>query len=232
MANPVSDLISVPFQANFDLKAGPKDDGLAFTLNVQPVIPFELNDKWNLITRTIIPVGYHDYMPGSDVSGLGDTSASFFLSPKAPTTSGMIWGAGPVFLLPTATDELLGSEKFGLGPTAVGLKQQGAWTVGALANHIWSVAGDHNREDVSTSLMQPFVSYNFGHGTSMALSVDSTYNWEAEQWTVPISLGVSQVLVIGKQALSVQVGGKYYAETPEGGPEWGIRTTLTLLFPK
>ncbi|WP_206542520.1 transporter [Pseudomonas sp. TTU2014-080ASC] len=194
------------------------------------MIPFELNDRWNLITRTIVPVAYHDYFPGGDVSGLGDTTASFFLSPKSD--SGLIWGAGPVLLLPTATDERLGSEQFGLGPTAVGLTQQGPWTLGALANHIWSVAGDHNREDVSSSLLQPFASYNFGHGTSVALSVDSTYNWQAEQWTVPINLGVSQVLVIGKQALSLQLGGKYYAETPEGGPQWGIRTTVTLLFPK
>jgi hypothetical protein len=232
LANPLANLISVPIQSNFDFGAGADGNGFAFTMNIQPVIPFALNDDWNLITRTIIPIGYRDYLPGGDVGGLGDITASFFLSPKDPGPGGLIWGAGPVFLLPTATDESLGAEKFGVGPTAVGLVQQGPWTVGALGNHIWSVAGSENRADVSASLLQPFVSYNFGHGTSASLSVDSTYDWTNDQWTVPINLGVTQVFQIGTQAMSFQIGGKYYADAPSGGPEWGIRTTLTFLFPK
>ncbi|MGQ3210115.1 transporter [Shinella sp.] len=232
LANPLANLISVPIQSNFDFGAGADGNGFAYTMNIQPVIPFALNDDWNLITRTIIPVGYRDYLPGGDVGGLGDITASFFLSPKDPGPGGLIWGAGPVFLLPTATDESLGAEKFGIGPTAVGLVQQGPWTVGALGNHIWSVAGSESRADVSASLLQPFVSYNFGHGTSASLSVDSTYDWTNDQWTVPINLGVTQVFQIGTQAMSFQIGGKYYADAPPGGPEWGIRTTLTFLFPK
>lgn len=231
LANPLANLISVPLQGNYDFKAGAKGDGFAFTLNVQPVIPFSVNEDWNLITRTIIPISYRDYMPGGSVTGLGDINASFFFSPKEPA-NGLIWGAGPVFLLPTATDDYLGTGKFGLGPTAVALVQQDKWTVGGLANHIWSVAGDGDRQDVSVSLLQPFVSYNFGHGTSASVSVDSTYDWEASQWTAPVNFGVTQVFQVGLQAMSFQVGGRYYAEAPSGGPDWGLRTTLTFLFPK
>lgn len=232
LANPLANLISVPLQGNYDFKAGANGDGFAFTLNVQPVIPFSINEDWNLITRTIIPISYRDYMPDGSVAGLGDINASFFFSPKEPGMNGLIWGAGPVFLLPTATDDYLGTGKFGLGPTAVALVQQNEWTVGSLANHIWSIGGKGDRQDVSASLLQPFVSYNFGHGTSASVSVDSTYDWEASQWTVPINFGVTQVFQVGKQAMSYQVGGRYYAETPDGGPDWGLRTTLTFLFPK
>lgn len=232
LANPLASLISVPLQSNFDFKAGPNKGGFAYGLNIQPVIPFSLNDEWNVISRTIIPIAYRDYMPGGSVSGLGDINASFFLSPTKPGPGGLIWGVGPVFLLPTATDEYLGSGKFGLGPTAVALVQEKAWTVGALGNHVWSVAGPSGRQDVSASLLQPFVSYNFGQGRSMSLSVDSTYDWEARQWLVPINLGATQVFKVDDQAMSLQIGGRYYADGPAGTPEWGLRTTLTLMFPE
>jgi len=232
LANPLASLISVPFQNNFDFKAGPNKDGFAYGLNIQPVIPFSLNDEWNVISRTIIPIAYRDYMPGGSVSGLGDINASFFLSPKKTGPGGLIWGVGPVFLLPTATDDYLGSGKFGLGPTAVALIQEKAWTIGALGNHIWSVAGPSGRQDVSASYFQPFVSYSFGHGRSMSLSVDSTYDWEDKQWTVPINLGATQVFKVNDQAMSLQVGGRYYADGPAGAPEWGLRTTLTFMFPE
>lgn len=232
LANPLASLISVPLQNNFDFKAGTGRGGFAYGLNIQPVIPFSINDEWNIISRTIIPFAYRDYTPGGSVSGLGDINASLFLSPKNAGPGGLIWGAGPVFLLPTATDDYLGSGKFGLGPTAVALVQRKEWTVGALGNHIWSVAGSSSRQDVSASLLQPFVSYNFGHGRSMSLSVDSTYDWEANQWTVPINLGASQVFKINDQAMSIQLGGRYYADGPAGSPEWGLRTTLTFMFAK
>ncbi len=232
LANPLASLISIPFQNNSDFKAGPNKSGIGYGLNIQPVIPFSLDEDWNVISRTIIPIAYRDYMPGGSVSGLGDINASFFLSPKKAGPGGLIWGVGPVFLLPTATDEYLGSGKFGLGPTAVALIQEKAWTVGALGNHIWSVAGSSGRQDVTASLLQPFVSYNFGQGRSISLSVDSTYDWEAGQWTVPVNLGATQVFKVNDQAMSLQLGGRYYADGPAGTPEWGLRTTLTFMFPE
>jgi hypothetical protein len=232
LANPVASLISVPIQNNFDFGAGADGHGFAYTANIQPVVPLSLNSDWNLVTRTIVPIAYRDYLPGGDVSGLGDISASLFLSPKNPGPGGLIWGLGPVFLLPTATSSFLGTDKLGVGPTGVALVQKGPWTAGILANHIWSVAGPDGREDVSASFIQPFVSYNFGKGLSVALNTESTYDWVGRQWTVPINLGVSQIFKIGNQAMSFQVGGRYYAEAPKGGPDWGLRSTITFLFPK
>ena len=144
LANPVSSLISVPLQNNFDFGIGPDEDGFRYTLNVQPVIPISLTPEWNLISRTILPIIYQDEIfPGSgDQFGLGDTLQSLFLSPAKPGPGGLIWGVGPVLLLPTGTDDLLGGEKWGAGPTAVALVQHGPWTVGFLGNHVWSFAGD------------------------------------------------------------------------------------------
>ena len=161
LANPIAALISVPFQLNYDSNIGPVEDGSRWQLNFQPVVPMTLNADWNVISRTILPViEQKDVVPGAGSQfGLGDTVQSFFFSPKRPTANGVIWGIGPVLLLPTGTDDLLSAEKWGLGPTGVALKQDGPWTYGVLFNHIWSVAGSGSRPDVSTTFLQPFLSY-------------------------------------------------------------------------
>ncbi|MGE6784520.1 transporter [Ensifer adhaerens] len=234
LSNPVASLISVPFQFNYDRGFGP-DDGHRMTVNIQPVIPFSLNEDWNVISRTIVPVISQSDVAGDSGNqfGLGDTVQSFFFSPKQPGPDGLIWGVGPVFLLPTGTDELLGSEKWGVGPTAVALKQEGPWTVGALANHIWSVAGDHNREDVSSTFLQPFLTYTTDDAWTFALNTESTYDWKGDQWSVPINFQVSKVVKFGEQPVSFQAGARYWAVAPDNGPEgWGLRASITFLFPK
>ena len=231
--NPIASLISVPVQNNFDWGGGPDDDGFQYKLTVQPVIPISLNEKWNVISRTILPYVYQDNVIGnSSQSGLADTVQSLFFSPVNPTKRGWIWGAGPVLQLPTATDDLLGEEKWGAGPTAVVLKQQGQWTYGALVNHVWSFAGESGREDVSRTFLQPFVSYTTKTFTSFGLNTESTYDWERSQWTVPVNGFVQQLLKVGKKPISLQLGGRYYAEGPSGAPEWGLRFQVSFLFPK
>lgn len=235
LANPIAALISVPFQFNFDDDIGPLDQGSRLTMNVQPVAPFDLNDEWNLISRTILPlVSQEDIFPGSgDQFGLGDTVQSLFFSPKAPTSGGWIWGAGPVILLPTATDDLLGADKWGAGPTAVVLKQAGPWTYGALANHIWSFAGDSDRNDISSTFLQPFVSYTTPTAWTVAVNVEATRDWKAGQWNIPAIVAISKVIRVGKQVMSVQAGPRYYLESTPNGPEgWAFRATLTLMFPR
>lgn len=235
LANPIASLISVPLQYNYDENYGPDDEGTVSRLNIQPVIPISLNDDWNLIVRMIVPLAdQHDApVKGVDKSGLSDTVASQFFSPKSPTANGWIWGAGPVELLPTATDELLGGEKWGVGPTAVALKQTGPWTFGALANHIWSVAGDDDRADVSMTFCQPFGSYLTKTKTTLGLSSETTYDWEGEQWAVPVNATVGQMFKVGSQIMQFTVGARYWADSPDNGPEgWGGRAQLTFLFPK
>lgn len=232
LSNPVAALISVPLQLNYD--TGYDAGGEKWTLNVQPVAPFSISEDWNLISRTILPVvDQHDVVNSGSQSGLGDITQSLFFSPKKPGAGGWIWGVGPAFLLPTATDDLLGTEKWGLGPTAVFLKQtEAGWTYGALVNHIWSVAGDDDRADVSNTFLQPFLSKGIGQGRTVTVNLESSYDWEHEQWTVPVNFMYSKVVKMGGQMASVAGGARYYVDAPEGGPEWGLRFVFTLLYPK
>lgn len=235
LANPVSSLISVPFQGNLDRQVGPLDQGHRFTLNVQPVIPISLNPEWNLVSRTILPViRQDDVFPGAPrKTGLGDTVQSLFLSPAQPTEGGVTWGVGPVFLLPSATEPQLGTEKWGAGPTGVVLKQTGPWTIGALVNHIWSFAGDDSRDDVDSTFIQPFFAYTTPDAWTLTLQAESTYDWESEQWNVPIGLFAAKVFTVGKQTYQIQAGPRYYADSPDAGAEGlGFRLNFILLFPK
>jgi len=230
--NPVAALISIPLQSNWDFGIGPAD-ATRFTLNFQPVIPFSIGSGTNLIARTIVPFisAESPFEGGKDKSGLGDITQSFFFAPGEPV-GGWTIAAGPVFLWAAASDVALGGEKWGAGPTAVALRQRHGWTYGALVNHIWSYAGHEDRSDVSASLLQPFVSYVTKTFTTVGVSSESTYDWEAEQWTVPLNASVSQLLKVGRMPVQLGVSGRHYAETPEGGPEWGMRLTVTLLLPK
>jgi hypothetical protein len=234
LSNPVASLISVPLQYNYDKDIGSADGHKSY-INVQPVVPFSISEDWNLISRTIVPLVDQKDIAGQSgsQSGVGDVVQSLFFSPKVPTAGGIIWGAGPVFLLPTATDDLLGAKKWGLGPTGVVLTQRGAWTVGALANHIWSVGGDSNRADISATFVQPFLNYTTKTATTFGLNTESTYDWKSERWSVPINATVSQVLKIGDQPVSVGAGVRYWADSPASGPQgWGARVVVTFLFPK
>lgn len=234
LANPVASLISVPLQYNYDKNFGADDGGRKQFVNIQPVIPITLNETWNLISRTILPlVDEHDVPPGTDESGVGDVLQSLFFSPKEPTPRGLIWGAGPVFLLPTASEEVLGAEQWGIGPTVVGLKQTGPWTYGLLANHVWSVAGDDDRADVNATFVQPFLSYITKTKTTLTLNTESTYDWENEEWSVQVNFTVNQLLKVGRLPIQIGAGARYWADSPDGGPEdWGARVQFTFLFPK
>lgn len=227
-------MISVPLQYNVDFNLG-SEDGTKQVLNVQPVIPASLNDEWNLITRVILPViSQNDVFGNSgDQFGIGDTTPSFFFSPKQPTANGWILAAGPVFLLPTATDDLLGTEKWGAGPTVLGLKQTAdGWTCGVLANHIWSVAGDDDRSEISSTFIQPFLARQFPGARTLTVNFESTYDWYAETWNAPLNVVYSKVVHWGGHTLSYAGGVRYYFDTPGDGPDWGLRFVVTLLFPE
>lgn len=235
LSNPVAALISVPMQLNFDQDIGAARRGERWSLNLQPVIPMDLDRNWNLISRTIVPVvSQKEIVPGAGSQfGLGDTVQSFFFSPKAPTAGGWIWGAGPVLLLPTGTDDLLSAKKWGAGPTAVMLKQAHGWTYGALGNHLWSFAGDSQRTSISSTFIQPFISYTTPDAWSFGFNSESTYDWKARQWTLPLNLTATKVTRIGGQLVSVGGGLRYWADGPQTAPHgWGARFVVTLLFPK
>jgi len=231
LANPVASLISVPFQMNWDAGVGP-EKGRRFILNFQPVLPFSVNGDWNLITRIIAPIIAQPVLVagGQPSFGLGDILVSGFFSPKRGS---VIWGLGPIVALPVTSDPTLGSGKFSVGPTGLVLKQTGPWTVGGLVNHVWSVGGDAGRTDVNQTFLQPFVTYSKA-GWSFGINSEAVANWKAdggERWTVPINLSVSKVLKLGQKPISMGAGPRFYAKTPTGGPSWGFRWNITLLFP-
>ncbi|HEY5809940.1 MAG TPA: hypothetical protein VIT67_18345 [Povalibacter sp.] len=232
LSNPVAALISVPFQLNYD--EGYALGGERFTLNIQPVVPISVSEHWNMISRTILPViEQSDVVNNDSQFGIGDITQSLFFSPKAPTTTGWIWGAGPAFLLPSASDDLLGTEHWAIGPTAVVLKQtESGWTYGALVNHLWSVAGDDDRADVNATFLQPFLSKGLGNGRTATINFEASYDWDGEQWTVPLNLMYSKVTKIGGQMVSFAGGARAYLNAPAGGPDWGLRFVVTLLFPQ
>jgi hypothetical protein len=234
LSNPVADLISVPFQYNYNDGYGADGQGRQSYVNIQPVIPISISPTWNMISRTIIPLVDQDgLVPGAgSQSGIGNITQSIFLSPKAPTRGGLIWGVGPVLQIPTASDDIA-PDQWGAGITGVVLKQEGPWTVGGLANHVWSISDEDEFGKQSATFLQPFLSYTTPRATSFTLNTESTYNWEAEEWSVPINFVVSQVVKIGKQPVQFGVGARYWADAPDGGPDgWGARFQLTLLFPK
>ena len=232
--NPVADLISLPLQNNTNFGVGPGDD-VQNVLNIQPVMPVELSENWNLITRTIAPVIYQpELVPGyGSEFGLGDINTTLFLSPAKPGK--ILWGLGPVLSFPTATDKVLGTDKWSAGPSAVALTIRGPWVVGALASNLWSYAGDDDRENVNQFLFQYFINYNLPKGWYISSAPIITANWKADsgdKWTVPFGGGVGKIFRIGKQPMNAQVQAFYNVEKPDNGPDWTLRLQLQFLFPK
>ena len=234
LANPVSDLVSIPFQFNWENGIG-SDDGLRNVVNIQPVVPITLSPKLNLIGRWILPYVSQPTSLGA-AAGFSDVTFSSFLSPSGDPS--FTWGVGPVFSLPMTSDPTLGSGKWSAGPTAVVLKIQGPWVYGMLVNQLWSFAGTSNveREDVNQSFVQPFLGYCTKGGVTYTLQSESTANWNAAEdsntWTIPINVLVSKITKLGPLPFSVQAGGGVYVASPDGGPEWKVRTNFVVLLPR
>jgi hypothetical protein len=231
--NPVANLISVPFQDNINFDVGPGDD-VQNVLNIQPVIPVHLSEQWNLITRTIMPVICQPELGPElpEQSGLGDIQFTAFLSPAKPGK--WIWGVGPIFQFPSATDEVLGQGKWCAGPSAVVLRSEGPWLYGALINNVWSFAGHEDRGAVNQMILQPFVNYNLPEGWYVVSAPILTANWKADsdqRWVVPLGAGVGRIFKLGRQPVNAQVQGFYNVVHPDNGPDWQLRAQVQLLFP-
>jgi hypothetical protein len=235
--NPVGNLVSVPFQDNTNFNVGPTDR-TQNVLNIQPVIPITLNENWNLITRTIVPLIWQpEFAPSQGTTfGLGDIQLSAFVSPSQPSPSGLIWGAGAIVQMPTDSNGL-GNKNWGLGPTAVALHLQKGdpWVYGALANNVWSLSSDNRGGAYSNLLIQPFVNYNFPQGFYINSAPIITANWKADsgdQWTVPLGAGVGKIFHLGRLPVNTQVGAYYNIVTPDNGAEWSTRLQVQFMFPK
>jgi hypothetical protein len=234
--NPVGNLISVPFQNNTNFNYGPLS-GTQNILNIQPVIPIEINKEWNLITRTIVPViRQPDLSPTIDsTTGFGDTVFTAFLSPAQP--HGLIWGMGPVLQIPTNSSAELGNKNWGLGPSFVVLRLEkgNPWVYGVLANNIWSLSSSKQGGAYNNGLIQPFVNYNFPAGFYLTSAPIATVNWKADsgqQWTVPLGGGVGKIFHLGKLPVNAQLSAYYNVVHPDDGANWQLRAQLQFMFPK
>ncbi len=228
--NPIASLISLPFQNNTAFEFGPREK-TQNVLNVQPVLPFELTENWNLITRTILPiVSQPAFVAGQGrENGIGNTLFSAFFS---PTNSGRwIWGVGPAVQLPTATDNQIAANEWAAGPSVVVLTMPGPWVIGSLVSNIWEMSGD---DDINVLTWQPFLNYNFDKGWYLTSSPIIIANWEAEdEWTVPVGGGFGRVFRIGSQPVNAQFQGFYNVEKPDDlGPDWSLRLQFQFMFPK
>jgi len=237
LQNPIGNLYSFPFQSNTNFRFGP-NRGTQEILNVQPVIPIHVNDDWNIITRTILPLIWQPSMqPDADTVpfGSGPTTFSAFLSPRNPV-NGWLWGVGPVAQIPTVSDRSLGSSVWGAGITGVLVYMEGPWVAGVLANNVWSLGGTSGRGATSYNnfLLQPFVNYNFGEGWYVGSAPIVTANWDADSdntWTVPVGAQVGRVIRLsGKLPVNLMVGAYYNAIHPDIGPTWQLRSQVTFIF--
>ena len=233
--NPVASLISVPLQNNTDFNIG-SANRTGNVLNIQPVIPMHLSSDWNLVTRIIQPIAFQPYPDQNSGGnfGLGDMNPSFFLTPARPGK--LIWGVGPAFVLPTATDSSLGQGKWSIGPSFVALAQPGHWTLGLLVSNVWSFAGESNRPAVNQMLLQYFVNYNLKAGWYLSSAPIITANWAAPKakdvWTVPFGGGVGRIMKVGFQPMNLSAQVYANAVSPHGSSDWGMRLTIAFLFPK
>jgi hypothetical protein len=243
--NPVGNMISLPFQNNTSFGIGP-DDAVSNVLNIQPIYPMALGDNWNLINRAIVPVIYREELvPGTgSASGLGDTSYTGFISPSK--SGKLIWGVGPTFLLPTATEDRWASDKFSAGAGVVLLTMPGNWVVGVLASNVWSVAGDSDAADVNYMLLQPIINYNLSNGWYLTSVPVITANWEADsnnRWTIPLGGGFGRITKLGTQSVDLSIQAFYNVEQPKPfigqapnldnqGETWSLRLQVKFLFPK
>jgi hypothetical protein len=233
LANPIGALISVPFQNNMDLGIG-EYNGTRNILNFQPIVPFSLSPKYSLITRYIVPVisQYDITGEGTKQSGLGDALVSGWIS-NAVVKNGFVWGLGSAFLMPTATNEFLGGKKWGVGPTAIALKQSKGWTVGILVNQIWSVAGDVDRSDVNQMYMQPFITHNWKSGAGITVNMEMTKNWEAGTTNAFIDIMGGGLTKFGNQLVQLQIGPRIQVAAPDGAKSaFGVRSAIIFVFPK
>lgn len=233
--NPIANLVSVPFQNNTNFNVGPRD-GTQNILNIEPVVPFQLNPDWNVITRTIVPVISQPAFTASEdrVNGIGDVQFSAFLSPNRAT--GLVWGVGPIAQAPTHSNDRLGNDRWGLGPTAVVVHHEKSdpWVYGALVNNVWSV-GSGSDPTYNNFLLQPFVNYNFSGGLYLVSAPIITADWKADsgqRWTVPLGGGVGKIFHFGRLPVNTQLTAYYNVVHPDNGPNWQLRAQVSFMFPK
>ena len=232
--NPLPDQINIPIMPTFNFGPGHVTQ---FVLEIQPVIPFHLPNDWNLVTRTDLTViNQPGTEPGQgDTFGFGDTQFWAFVAPPNTVAPALIWGVGPTILFPTASANVLGGGKWGMGPAAAAIYDIGPWEVGLLVSNVWSFAGDRSRSAVNLMTIEQDLQYSWPSGWYLTYGPTVTADWTAsssDRWTVPVGAGVGKALQIGQLALNLQVEAYDNVVRPAGTSAWSLILTLQFVFPE
>ena len=231
LTNPVADLISVPFQFNWNGGLGLDRKGSGFDMVVQPVVPLKLNSNWNYIVRPVVTLGVQNNVNGYSGSGAGPVLVETFLSPK--TDSKFVWGVGPVVSTPALSGNRWGTAQTGAGVTAVGLYMNKPWTVGLLAYQTWDVGGSPEAGTANNTYWQPFLAYVTSNAWTFSLNTQSSFNWDSRRSQNPLNFSVSKLTHWGKLPVSLELGGRYFlSSVPGGASGWGVRAQITFLLPE
>ena len=235
LANPLAALASFSLTADFDYHIGPLEEGHRTTMSVQPQVPLSLGEEWNIVSRTILPVIYQEEtFPGAgNQFGVGDLTEAVYLVAAQPSRRGWIGGVGPIFRLPVGSDDLLSSKKWALGPSLALIRQQDDFTFGVIASQLWSFAGSDRRPDISVLTFDPFATWRMVGLWNLTLHLPSSYDFRADQWTIPAALTVEKLVSFQKAPVTISFGIRWWADGPDSGPhDLGFRFGLTLVFPK
>jgi len=225
--NPISGITMLPFESNLRFGAG-SETAFTYALNFEPVVPLSISSNWRVLTRTVMPLIYQEQTAGKSITGMGDTELTFFLSPRTPR-GGFTWGAGPVWLMPTATNSDLGSRQWAVGPAAMFVHQYQGWTMGLLVNHLSSFA-EKDPSNTNVTLMNSWMSHSWRNGLTLKIESESRYDWKASEWTVPLEFGFSKLTTQNKQPVNIGADMLYYAARGSDDPAWGMRFTINVVF--
>lgn len=234
VATPSPEFASLQMMYDFSQKLGRFDTGQISTLTLIPTIPIKLNQDWNIISRTKVPlVRTEDIVPRYGiVGGVSNIQQTFFLSPN-PKGSTLIWGFGPSFFLPTTTDPRIGSYQTGAGPAFGFLQTVDHWVFGLRMTQIWRAAGPvpfRGGLPLNFLYTEPMISYTTDHGWTYSINAETVYDWSRDKWLLPVNFTVEKLINTGAYPISLGVGVRYYAASPQDGPKgWGLRLTATLL---
>lgn len=250
LTNPVGTLWSITFQQNNYVLTIPGRGSSHWSSNLQfqPVLPIALTPNWNLITRPVMPlftsIPYFEQAPNSSSSGelgrstaFGDTILMEHLSPSPKVVGNWLLGVGPTFVFPTASEVQNGQGKWQAGPSAILGYFSKKWVLAAFLQDWISFAGQNNRDSVHQMNLQPIASYFLPEGWSIGYSGNILANWRArdsgEVWTVPLGIGVSKVVKLGKLPVKIYVAGQYMPVHPNTfGQKWNIQLSVTPVIPK
>jgi hypothetical protein len=230
--NPVSDLVSLPFQLNFN-SGGAFGGQTSFNLNFQPVVPVKgVLKKRTIILRTIVPYVSVPTGAGTRQAGLGDIQAQAFVT--AANSRRLIWGVGPMFSFPTATASTVSTGSWAIGPVAVAISNAGPWVFGGLINNLWTFSDNGGPPEVNQFTLQPLLNYNFGKGWAASFSPIISANWDApsgEEWTVPLGGGISKTTAFNGRPMSLGVQYYHNVDHPAGAAADLLKLSISFLYP-